>query len=293
MRAVGRIYGAALHHGKPRAPFPTAIINPMVSTPSSLSSWILSIAAIAAYAVPALGITLLTPAKARLALRCAWVLHALALASSLLVSPAHFGFAPALSITAWLMLTVYAVEQQLFPQMRARWALAALGAATVALALVFPGQPMHVRASAWLPLHLALGIACYGLFAAAVVHAALMSQAEQRMRTGAESDSGMPLLLLERLTFRFVTAGFLLLTATLLAGWLFGEQLYGHSWRWGHKEIFSLLSWGVFAILLVGRNRFGWRGHHAVRMIYAGALLLLLAYVGSRFVLEVVLHRLI
>lgn len=265
---------------------------PLSSLPASTYwVWGLSLAAIAAYAIPAFAIHRLTPAKARLTLRCAWVLHGLVLACSLLVGTPRFGFAPALSITAWLMLTVYAVEQQLFPQMRARWVLAALGAAAVALALVFPGQPLHVQASAWLPLHLALGIACYGLFAAAVVHAALMSRAEQRMRTGVESDSGMPLLLLERLTFRFVTAGFLLLTATLLAGWLFGEQLYGRSWRWNHKEIFSLLSWGVFAVLLLGRSRFGWRGHHAVRMIYAGALLLLLAYVGSRFVLEVILHR--
>jgi len=274
-----------------------AIIHAMVPTPSSLPAstlwgWGLSLAAIAAYAVPALAIAHLTPARARLALRCAWVLHGLALVVSLLASTPHFGFGPALSITAWLMLTVYAVEQQMFPQMRARWVLAALGALAVALAMVFPGQPLHVQASAWLPLHLALGIACYGLFAAAVVHAALMSRTEQRMRTGAESDSGMPLLLLERLTFRFVNAGFLLLTATLLAGWLFGEQLYGRSWRWNHKEVFSLLSWLVFAVLLVGRSRFGWRGQHAVRMIYAGTLLLLLAYVGSRFVMEVVLGRL-
>ena len=69
----------------------------------------MSVAAILAYAVPALGIRHLTPAKARLALRCAWVLHGLALVFTLLASPPHFGFAPALSITAWLMLTVYAV----------------------------------------------------------------------------------------------------------------------------------------------------------------------------------------
>ena len=264
----------------------------MVSTPTSLPGFWLSLAAIAAYAVPALGIRHLTPPSARLALRCAWVLHGLALAFHLLSSPPHFGFGPALSITAWLVLTVYAVEQQMFPQMRVRWTLAALGAVAVVVALIFPGQPLHAMASAWLPLHLALGIACYGLFAAAVVHAALMSQAEQRMRAGAESDSGMPLLLLERLTFRFVTAGFILLTATLMAGWLFGDQLYGRTWRWNHKEVFSLLSWIVFAVLLIGRSRFGWRSHYAVRMIYAGALLLLLAYVGSRFVMEVVLQKL-
>jgi len=99
----------------------------------------------------------------------------------------------------------------------------------------------------------------------------------------------MPLLMLERLTFRFVAAGFVLLSATLLAGLLFGESLYGRAWVWDHKTIFSLLAWMAFALLLVGRSRFGWRGRHAVHLIYAGAALLLLAYAGSRFVLEVVM----
>ena len=88
-----------------------------------------------------------------------------------------------------------------------------------------------------------------------------------------------------------VTAGFILLTATLLAGWLFGDTLYGRAWRWDHKAVFSLLSWITFATLLVGRARFGWRGRNAVRVLYAGSALLLLAYVGSRFVMEVVLGR--
>jgi len=194
-------------------------------------------------------------------------------------------------MTAWLALTVYAIERQLFPQLRARWMLALLAALSLLLAQLFPGQPLHATASAWLPLHLALGIACYGLFAAAVVHAWLMTRAERRIRQGQDPDSGMPLLTLERLTFRFVAAGFVLLTATLFAGMLFGEQLYGRAWRWEHKTVFSLLSWLAFAVLLLGRARFGWRGRSAVRVLYAGAALLLLAYVGSRFVLEVVLHR--
>jgi len=97
----------------------------------------------------------------------------------------------------------------------------------------------------------------------------------------------MPLMLLERLTFRFVEAGFCVLTATLLLGILTTVQ-----WRWSdHKAVFSLLAWGVFAALLVGRRVRGWRGRQATRWLYAGALLLLLAYVGSRFVLEVLLGR--
>jgi ABC-type uncharacterized transport system permease subunit len=111
------------------------------------------------------------------------------------------------------------------------------------------------------------------------------------MRMAEEPQAGLPLLTLERLTFRFATAGFVLLSATLLAGVFFSEVLYGRGWRWDHKNVFSVLAWAAFALLLLGRARFGWRGRKAVRVIYFGSLLLLLAYVGSRFVLEVVLRR--
>jgi ABC-type uncharacterized transport system permease subunit len=251
----------------------------------------LTLAAAAAYAVPAVGAARLSERTARGALLAAWVLHAAALAWSLLGETPHFGFAPALSVTAWLVLTVYAVERQVFPQLQARWALAGLGTAAVLLALAFPGTPLHVSASPWLPLHLALGVASYGLFAAAVVHAWLMMRAEKNIRQAADPHAGLPLLTLERLTFRFVAAGFVLLSATLLAGLLFSDSLYGRGWKWDHKTVFSTLAWLAFATLLLGRLRFGWRGRKAVRMLYTGSLLLLLAYVGSRFVLEVILRR--
>ncbi len=254
-------------------------------------TWVmaLALAAIASYLIPVFGMRRMAESHTRLAMRCAWVLHLLTVAAGLMTTPARFGFAPALSMTAWLMLTVYAIEQQLYPKMRAVGVLSVLGALTVLLAQLFPGKPMALQTSAWLPLHLALGIASYGLCAAAVVHAGLMSRAEHRMRTASNDEGGMPLLMLERLTFRFVTAGFVLLSATLLAGLLFGESLYGRAWVWDHKTVFSILAWVAFALLLIGRSRFGLRGRHAVHLIYAGAALLLLAYAGSRFVLEVVI----
>ena len=124
-----------------------------------------------------------------------------------------------------------------------------------------------------------------------MLHAALLGSAEQRLRRklpdlAAAPPQGLPLLRLERLTFQFVGAGFVALSATLVLGWWFA-----HPWRWDHKSVFSLLGWLVFAGLLAGRRAFGWRGHRAARWLYAGALLLLLAYVGSRFVLEVLLQR--
>lgn len=263
----------------------------MILSSASPAAWLLALAAALAYAVPAAAASRLGAGAVRNALLAAWILHAAVLVLGLWGDSPRFGFAPALSMTAWLVLTVYAVERQLFPQMQARWVLAALGAMVIMLAMLFPGQRLHVAASAWLPLHLALGIACYGLFAAAVVHAWLMTRAERHIRQAEDPHSGIPLLTLERLTFRFVAAGFVLLTATLLAGWFFGDTLYGRAWRWDHKAVFSLLSWLTFAALLIGRARFGWRGRSAVRVLYAGSTLLLLAYAGSRFVLEVVLER--
>jgi ABC-type uncharacterized transport system permease subunit len=125
----------------------------------------------------------------------------------------------------------------------------------------------------------------------AVVHALFMNHAEKRIRMAEDSHSGLPLLTLERLTYRFVAAGFGLLTLTLLVGMLFGEAVYGHAWRWDHKTVFSLLSWITFAMLLIGRTVAGWRGKRAARVLYIGSVFLLLAYVGSRFVMEVFLGR--
>jgi ABC-type uncharacterized transport system permease subunit len=138
-----------------------------------------------------------------------------------------------------------------------------------------------------------LGMASYGLFAVAVVHAILMQRAEKKMRMAQDNQTGLPLLTLERLTFRFVKAGFVLLTATLIAGIGFADVLYGaaHALRFDHKTVFALLSWVSTGALLLGRWRLGWRSTLAIRMLYTSACLLLLSYVGSRFVLEVILDR--
>jgi ABC-type uncharacterized transport system permease subunit len=268
---------------------------------TSTTSLFLGLGAVAAYAIPALVGDKLSVSATRALLWTAWGLHGLAVLWSLFGELPRFGFAPALSVTAWLGLTVYAVESYMYPKLKAVWVFAAIGAAAVVLAMLFPGQALHSAASKWLPVHWALGLASYGLFAAAVAHAWLMMRAESQMRLPSNmrpsdlsgTSSGLPLLTLERLTFRFVNAGFVLLTATLLAGWLFSESLYGAGkvWKWDHKTIFSVLSWLAFAVLIVGRAQFGWRGRTAVRVLYIGSGLLLLAYVGSRFVLEVVLGR--
>ena len=254
------------------------------------------------------------------ALALGWMLHGVWLMLDIAgvgreVPGLRLGFGPVLSLTAWLILAVHAVESRLLPLPAVRRLLALLGASAMALAWAFPGE-LRVMTSQWAPLHWVLGVASYGLFGAAVMHATMLDSAERQMRLkappgrrqtssaprGGEStrerpvvDSraaassgplGMPLLRLERLTFRFVEAGFVVLTLVLLLGVATTAR-----WRWDHKTVFSLLSWAVFAALLAGRHWQGWRGQRATRWLYAGAVLLLLAYVGSRFVIEVLLGR--
>lgn len=265
----------------------------MILASASPLTFALALGASVAYAASATGVSRSSQTLTRAAVWVAWCLHGLLLVWGLWGSEPRFGFAPALSVTAWLVGFVYAIESYLYPQLRTPWLLSLAGSATVLLALLFPGNTLNASASAWLPLHWALGIASYGLFAVAVVHAWLMTRAEARIRIAADAHAGLPLLTMERLTFRFVSVGFALLSATLLAGFFFGNQLYGanHAIKWDHKTAFSVLSWLTFAVLMVGRVRFGWRGKQAIRMLYAGSGLLLLAYVGSRFVMEVVLGR--
>lgn len=258
------------------------------ATPLTL---ILSVVAALAYVLPAALLHRISLRSAHMWVVLAWLLQGTLLAWGLLGDPPHFGFAPALSVTAWLVAAVYAVESLIYPQLPTRWTLSTLGAVAVMLAYLFPGSAMPATTSVWLPMHLAFGVACYGLFGIAVVHAWFMNHAEKRIRLGKDSQSGLPLLTLERLTYRFVGAGFVLLSATLAVGMLFGEVVYGHAWRWDHKTVFSVLSWLTFAVLLMGRIGFGWRGKRAASVLYMGSIFLLMAYVGSRFVMEIVLGR--
>lgn len=255
------------------------------SAPLQALAW----AAVAAYVLSAFG---RGPWGAR-AQVAALVLHGLSLAASfgLEADAGHgirWGFAPVLSLTAWLVLTVHFTESRFVPISGLRRLFAAIGAASVLLALAFPGDVVIVPYSIYAPLHWTLGIAAYALFGVAVVHAAMLDAAERQMRQkGGAGLLGMPLLSLERLTFLFVEAGFVVLTLAIVIG-LF---TLAH-WRWGdHKTVLSLASWATFAALIVGRRTRGWRGRQATRWVYAGAGLMLLAYVGSRFVFEVVLQR--
>jgi ABC-type uncharacterized transport system permease subunit len=176
--------------------------------------------------------------------------------------------------------------------------MAALGVVVFPLAaLTLFGYQHHGHLLAetldWrLQLHAWLALLAYATLAIAALLAIMLWLQERALRRR-EFHQWLralpPLVELETLLFRTIAVGFALLTATLLTGVLFVENLL--SQHLVHKTVLSVLSWLAFGGLLLGRWRYGWRGAVAVRWTLAAMALLILAFFGSKFVLELVLAR--
>lgn len=220
-----------------------------------------------------------------------WLVYDMLFAQSEL----RFGFGQALSVMLWLSVLLYWIESLYFRLEGMQAPILALAALCVPLPALFPGlaNPADTHSTEF-RLHLALAMIAYGLFTIAALHALLMTLMERRLHGGAVVGplaALPPLLTMERLLFRVILAGFVFLTLTLVTGIVFSETLFSRAARFDHKTVFAVVSWVIFAALLVGRYLYGWRGRIALRWTIAGFIALLLAYVGSRFVLEVILHR--
>lgn len=214
----------------------------------------------------------------------------------------HFGFAHALSATLFLAVLIVWVEGFFVAVRGLHLFLLPVAAVFVVLPAVFTGAPIGSTSSSLaLQLHLLAAIAAYSLLTIAAMHALLMASMDRQLHDGGAGVHGgtvsrilrhvPPLLAMERLLFRLIAAGFVLLTVTLVSGVFFSEAVFGRALRFDHKTVFTFASWIVFAGLLAGRVAFGWRGRTALRWTLAGFAMLLLAYIGSRFVLEVILQR--
>jgi ABC-type uncharacterized transport system permease subunit len=231
----------------------------------------------------------------RLAILVPLGVHGGLLYQGLFASELRFGFAQALSVMMFLGVAVYWVESLFYSLEGMQPLLLPLAAVAAPLPALFPGlaaSGAHAAAAEF-KLHLALAMIAYGLFVIALLHAALMSFAERHLHLkGTVAFPNLPpLLTLEALLFRMIGAAFVFLTLTLVTGIAFSETLFGRALRFEHKTVFAVLSWLIFAWLLAGRWRYGWRGRTALRWTLSGFVMLMLAYVGSRFVLEVLLGR--
>lgn len=233
----------------------------------------------------------------------AWVLHGAVLSMNIFAAEAlRLGFAMMLSATLWISVASYWLENRNFSLDGLRVLVLPCAAVSAILPLLFPGNviPLAER-SIFFSWHIAIALLAYSTLTIAAFHAILMAIQESRLHQhplstkkywlGAAIDRLPALLTMERLLFRLIAFGFLLLTLTVLSGIFFSEALFGKAFNWDHKTAFTLLSWILFGVLLAGHKWRGWRGRLALRFTLTGFTTLLLAYVGSRFVLEVVLHK--
>ena len=240
----------------------------------------------------------------RAAILAPFALHSYLLYAELIAATdLRFGFSQALSVMLWLTVLIYWAESLIYDLKGMQPLVLPLAAVCALLPGFFAGPetPAYTHTFAF-RIHLLVAMLAYSLFTIAALHATLMTVLERRLHAGkrAGSPGGSlsgpwaslpPLMTLEALLFRILTLGFLLLTLTLGTGFFFSEELFGKAVRFNHKTVFGIVSWFIFAALLVGRYAWGWRGRTALRWTLTGFVTLLLAYVGSMFVLEVILGK--
>ncbi|HEY4145550.1 cytochrome C assembly family protein [Pinirhizobacter sp.] len=141
-------------------------------------------------------------------------------------------------------------------------------------------------------LHITFAFLGFSVLSIAAVLAILLAIQERALRRSQFKHwlrALPPLTLAESLLFRMIAVGFALLTLTLLTGVLFVDNLFGQ--HLVHKTVLSIIAWAIFGALLLGRWRYGWRGSRAVNLTLLGMGMLFLAFIGTKFVLELVLHR--
>ncbi|HVC01698.1 MAG TPA: cytochrome c biogenesis protein CcsA [Steroidobacteraceae bacterium] len=208
------------------------------------------------------------------------------------VGPFSIGLLEAISLLAWTL----AVLACLIALERRYRLLSAILLWSAALGSTATGSGHKFRVDAvpaWeLSAHILLSMAAAALLFAAAVTASLLVLLDRRLRArriARLSDLLPPMDVLEKVMFRLIGSGFALLTLSLFTGFVFVTNLFEQ--HLVHKTVLSLMAWVVFAILLIGRVRYGWRGRFAVRLTLAGFILLALAYFGSKFVLEDIFGR--
>ena len=222
------------------------------------------------------------------------VLHAWLLADTVLLpNGVNLGFFNALSCTGWLIATVLLLASLLSPIENLGIILFPYSALSVILAQVFSSERIISSAEQWpLEAHIIISILAYSMLALATVQSLLLALQNRRLRqrnVGGFIRALPPLTTMESLLFQLIGIGFVLLSVALLSGFLFLEDIFTQ--RLVHKTILSIVAWFLFGILLWGRWRYGWRGPIAVRWTLGGFTVLMLAYFGSKLVLELILRR--
>lgn len=210
----------------------------------------------------------------------------------------NLGLGNAMSLIVWLTVVIYWLGSWLYPIASLQMFVLPIAAIGVLLALLLPSdRVLSLAARPALAAHLVMSLLAYSLFTIAALQAILTSVLDRGLHRGtmpATLRDAPPLIAMESLLLRIIQVGFVLLTLALISGFFFSEQVFGKAITFphnAHKVLFGVLSWGIFGAFLIGHRFYGWRGRTAAMLTLVGFGLLLLGYIGSKFVLEVLLRR--
>ncbi|KAA6184939.1 cytochrome C biogenesis protein [Thiohalocapsa marina] len=205
----------------------------------------------------------------------------------------NLAFFNALSLASWTVVASLLISSLSKPIENLGIVIMPLAAITVLLDLLYPSVSFMGEGVSWmLKLHVLLSMLAYSLLTLASVQALLLAVQDHYLRK--RRPNGFirtlpPLMTMEALLFEMIGIGFILLTLALLSGFAFLENMFAQ--HLVHKTVLSVVAWMVFGGLLLGRRIWGWRGRKAIAWTLSGFAILILAYFGSKLVLELLLHR--
>ncbi len=168
-----------------------------------------------------------------------------------------------------------------------------LAALMLGLSILFPGQEHDLQNYSWqMDTHILSSILAFSLLNIAALQAIFLAIQEQQLRKHPPRKIILtlpPLQTMEAMLFKMIIAGVVFLTVSLISGFIFIDDLFAQHLI--HKTVLSILAWLIFSALIFGRIRYGWRGQTAIQWTLIGFTALLLAYFGSKLVLELILHK--
>ena len=222
------------------------------------------------------------------------ILHAIVLYHNVF-NPAgvNLGFFNALSLLSGIIVLLLVIAATSEPVENLGIAIFPLAGIAVVLEQIFPSHDILTEHEAIkLDVHILISILAYSVLSIAAVQAILLAIQNKQLhdrRILGFVRALPPLETMENLMFQMIGLGFVLMTLSLVTGILYLKDMFAQ--HLAHKTILSITAWLVYAILLWGRWRHGWRGKTAIRWTLGGFASLLLAYFGSKLVLELILKR--
>jgi len=205
----------------------------------------------------------------------------------------NLAFFNALALTSWTVVTLLLVSSLTKPVENLGILILPIAALTLFLEVHYPSLGFMRASAGWpIKIHVLLSMLAYSLLTLASVQAILLAVQDHHLHN--RQPVGFlralpPLQTMENLLFEMIGAGFVLLTLALVSGFAFLEDMFAQ--HLVHKTVLSVLGWLVFGALLLGRIRYGWRGRTAIIWTLSGFVILMLAYFGSKAVLELILQR--